>query len=455
MSERIGFLSTYPPRVCGIGKYTGGLGTGLFKLGHEVRVGAICRDEPSELYENPVVVTMGQDEPIEAWEREISHMLDMGLDIFGIQHEYGIGHKDHFVAAAKRVKTKVPFLLTYLHTVPSEPDDYEKETLQELSKYSDSFVVHTRHAVELLKSPVYGIKTQVKRINHGVRMLNPGIYDRLNIKKKYRAMDYSDSSNPKPLFLIVSLGLRGPNKGHNYGARALARFYDACTEEQRNRIKWLIAGPGHPELIKIEGGKKYKEYESGLKRTIGDCGLRTPDEYYKSLHGIDWENNDVIVVDKLLTEEELREGYTMGNIIIMLYPGEQSGSGIFADALGSRRIALATKCLDSAVEQLNIKDAKKPGVRGIGDPLARGFLVDPGEASVEQAAEVIDYLTLDKQGQLERSLYEERAHEGGFDDRWDMSAWRMMHHVEFLREKTKIVNGRAQKFTRKKPSPFE
>jgi glycosyltransferase involved in cell wall biosynthesis len=456
MIKRIGFLSTYnPERECGVGKYTANLVTGLSKLGHWAKVVAICGEEASELYEDPAIFTVGQDEPIEAWEREVSHMLDMDLDFFVFQHEYGIGDKDHFVAAAKKIKDKGIPLIIYLHTVLGDPNDYQRETIQELAKYADSFVVHTRRAVDLLRDPSkYDIKIPIENISHGVRLLNPNIYDRLRIKRKYGAIyDDSDPENPIPYFLLVSLGFRGPNKGHVFDVQALARLYEeSCTEEQRNKIKLLILGECHPNLK----GHDRKAYEDELQKTIReDCKLRTPDEYYKTLYGIEWDKYDVIIVDKFLTEAELREGYTIANVLPMLYYAEQSGSGIFADAFGSRRIVIATKVLESAVELLNIKHPLKPGVRGIGDHLARGFLVDPGKASVEQAAEVIDYLAIDEHGQNERLNIEERAHRGGFDNEWDESSKRLMRHVEFLYERPKIITGRGPKFTREKPSIFE
>jgi hypothetical protein len=83
---------------------------------------------------------------------------------------------------------------------------------------------------------------------------------------------------------------------------------------------------------------------------------------------------------------------------------------------------------------------------------ARGILVDPGEASVEQIARALDYLVFN---QKKRLLMEKQAHQRGYQMRWYNSAWALLQYIDFVRDEKDIVTGRGVKFTREKPSVFQ
>jgi hypothetical protein len=76
-------------------------------------------------------------------------------------------------------------------------------------------------------------------------------------------------------------------------------------------------------------------------------------------------------------------------------------------------------------------------------------LVDPGEPSVEQIAQGLDYLVFNKD---ERLAMEKRAHERGYQMRWHNSAWELLQYIQFITEKREIVSGRGVEFTRERAS---
>jgi hypothetical protein len=83
---------------------------------------------------------------------------------------------------------------------------------------------------------------------------------------------------------------------------------------------------------------------------------------------------------------------------------------------------------------------------------ARGILVDPAEASVDQIAAAFDYLAFNKSKRLKM---EKQAHQRGYQMRWANSAWAFVQHVEFIMEEKEIVTGRGIELTRKKKSIYE
>lgn len=342
---------------------------------------------------------------------------------------------------AKTFKKNDLTTLVYLHTVLEDPDEHQKKVLQDLAIYSDGLIVTTENAINILESPVYGIPhAKLKHIDHGIRMQQRTQYDRLEIKRRYGL---------EQCFLVTTLGLLSPSKGIQYSIRAYGKFLrESCTEEQRKDMVYLIAGRCHPEFVKAEGGGPYREYEAALAEALEDAKVKWCK--VKELQGTDFSEHDVVFLDVFLDETTLVELYCATNVVVLPYLNmQQISSGILADTLGSGRAAITTK-FRYAVELLHSNKPCPPGA--VIGRYARGILVDPGEASVEQIARGLDFLVFNEGKRL---MMEKQAHQRGYQMRWNNSAWALLQYVDFVRESKEIVTGRGVKFTREKPSPLE
>ena len=327
---------------------------------------------------------------------------------------------------------------TYLQIQGIDNPGYEWNTSAD---NSDGLLVTTDNAVDMLESATYGIaRSKVKHIDHGIRMQNPSLYDRLAIKQEYGLQNQ---------LLITTLGLHSPGKGLQYSIRAYARFlHESCTEAQKEKIVYLIAGACHPEFVKREGGKLYREYQEILNQALEDSGLRWCK--VRELGNADCGQYDVVFLDVFLDESTLLRLYGATNIMVLPYLNmQQISSGILADTVGSGRATIATK-FNYAVELINSEARGKKGA--IIAPHARGILVDPGEPSVKQMAQALDYLVFNRDERLEM---ETRAHERGYQMRWHNSAWELLQYLQFIKEKQEIITGRGIEFARKKSSIFE
>jgi len=454
MPYNVRIVSTYPPRRCGIGTFSRDLATALGYFTAEVgniRIAAI--DNASGPYRIPVELMIDQHNPA-SWRAATASIVSRTKEtayptIVLLQHEYGLdpddkgrdGRGTNFVEMAKTFTRNGLTTLVYLHTVLDEPDAHQKKVLQELARCSDGLIVTTENAINILESPAYGIPhAKLKHIDHGIRMQQRTQYDRLEIKRKY-GLDNC--------FLMTTLGLLSPGKGIQYSLRAYGRFLnESCTEAQRSDIVYLIAGRCHPEFIKADGGKHYRQYEAELTSALEDsklkwCKIKEPE-------GADFANHDVVFLDTFLDETTLVEFYGATNVMVLPYLNlQQISSGILADTLGSGRAAITTK-FRYAVELLHSNKACAPGA--VIGRYARGILVDPGEPSIEQIAEGLDFLVFN---QGKRLMMEEQAHQRGYQMRWNNSAWALLQYVDFVREQKEIVTGRGVKFTRDKPSTLE
>jgi glycosyltransferase involved in cell wall biosynthesis len=450
----IRIVSTYPPRRCGIGTFSRDLATALEHLTSEVghiRVAAI--DNGNGPYGIPVDLVIDQYN-LESWANTTKHIITRAGEsanptVVILQHEYGLdpdsngndGQGTNFINMAKTFRERGFTTLCYLHTVLNEPDLYQKRTLLELSRLTDGLIVTTESAIHILESDKYGIEhVKLKHIDHGIRMQHPSQFDRLAIKHEYGIEDH---------LLIVTMGLLSPDKGVQYSIRAYGKFLaESCTEAQREKVVYLIAGQPHPEFVKAEGGLPYREYQVLLDESLRAAGVRWCRT--RDLHTVDFNRNDIVFFDSFLDENTFLRLYSAANIILLPYLNmQQISSGILADSVGAGRVAVTTKFV-YALELIHSNKKCQPGL--IIGRFARGILVDPGEPSVEQIAKAIDYLTFNKEKRL---MMEKQAHERGYQMRWDNSAWALLQYIDFVREQKEIVTGRGVKFAREKPSALQ
>ncbi len=454
MSYNIRIVSTYPPRRCGIGTFTRDLADALKhftgEVGH-IRVTAI--DSEALPYNIPVDLIVDQYNP-QSWRYAITDTLTRAGEspnptVVILQHEYGLdpddngqdGQGTHFVDMAKAFTEKGLTTLVYLHTVLDEPDEHQKRVLQELAKHSDGLIVTTESAIQILHSQIYGVDhSKLKHIDHGIRMQHPSQYDRLASKKEF-GLENS--------FLITTMGLLSPDKGIQYGIRAYGRFLQqSCTESQREKIVYLIAGQCHPDFVRKEGGREYQEFHETLNIALQQSGLKWC--RIKELSNVDFEKNDVVFLDVFLDENVLLKLYGATNVMVLPYLNmQQISSGVLADTLGAGKVAIATK-FRCALELIH-SNKRCPDGLVIGRH-ARGILVDPGEPSVEQIAEALDYLAFNWDKRLGM---EKQAHQRGYQMRWNNSAWGLLQHIEFVKEQKEVVTGRRVEFKREKPSIYD
>ena len=454
MPYNIRIVSTYPPRRCGIGTFSRDLANALEHFTGEVGyIRIVAIDNGSGPYAIPVDLIIDQHN-YESWRFAVNDILTRANEspnptVVLLQHEYGLdpdkdgrdGQGTNFVDMAKAFHQQGLTTLVYLHTVLDNPDPYQKNTLQELSQNSNGLIVTTESAINILESSIYGIdRTVLKHIDHGVRMQHPSQFDRLAIKKEYGLENR---------FLVTTLGLLSPDKGIQYGIRAYGKFLDeSCTASQRKNIVYLIAGQYHPEFVKGDGGQSYQQYQAVLLQALDDAKLKWCK--VKELGGTDFDQYDVVFLDTFLEENTLLGLYGATNIMVLPYLNmHQISSGVLADAMGSGRVAIATK-FRYAVELIHSNKRCPNGV--VIGRHARGILVDPGEPSIEQIAEAIDYLIFNHDKRLRM---EKEAHQRGYQMRWDNSAWALLQYIDFVREENQIVTGRGIKFTREKPSVFQ
>jgi len=454
MPYNIRIVSTYPPRRCGIGTFSRDLANALENLTGEVghiRVAAIDKDKLP--YHIPVDLIIDQYNP-QSWRNITNDILTRakeGLNktVVLLQHEYGLdpddtgknGEGTNYVDMAKAFNKNGLTTLVYLHTVLNDPDAHQRKVIQDLAHYSNGLIVTTESAIKILESPLYGIeRDNIKHIDHGIRMEHPSQFDRLVIKEKYGLVNH---------FLVTTIGLLSPDKGLQYSIKGFGRFInESLTPQQRNSIVYLIAGQCHPEFVKYDNGEPFRRFQQTLNESLEQANVRWCKT--NSLNSVEFDKYDVVFLDTFIEEKMLLELYGVSNVMLLPYLNmQQISSGILADTLGSGRVAIATK-FRYALELIHSNRKCPPGV--VIGRHARGILVDPGEPSVEQIAQALDYLIFN---QSKRLLMEKQAHQRGYQMSWENTAWALLQHIDFLSEENQIHTGRGLTFKREKTSIWQ
>jgi glycosyltransferase involved in cell wall biosynthesis len=454
MAWNIRMVSTYPPRRCGIGTFCRDLSNALSQftgeIGH-IRIAAI--DNNHGPYNIPVDLVIDQHNP-KSWHQITKEIISRAKESNNptavvLQHEYGLdvdeqgrgdGYGRNFINMAKACRDNGLTCLVYLHTVLENPTDQQRQTIIDLAEYSNGLIVTTESAIDILESEKYGVNHfKLKHIDHGVRMHHPTQFDRFTLKSELGISD---------VFLVTTLGLLSPGKGVQHSIRAYGQFiHESCTPAQREHIVYLIGGQCHPDFVKADGGKWHREFMAEIDKALEESDLKWCRA--SAIEGIDWFDNDIVFLDMFLDESTLLNFYGATNVMILPYlNAEQISSGILADTIGSGRVAIATK-FRYALELIYSNKTCPPGMT-IGR-FARGVLVDPGDASIEQIAKALDFLVFEKDKRIQM---ERQAHQRGYQMRWANSAWAMVQYIDFVSEDKEITTGRGMKFLREKDSKF-
>lgn len=309
---RAAFVSTFPPRKCGLATFTADLMEAIasLKVWPEPQAVAITHaDNPLE-YDRRVGFEIIQEE--ESSYVAAAHWLNRApVDVVMIEHEYGIfggPNGAYILTFLKHLKKPA---LTTLHTVLPQPDRARADIIRALAARSMGLVVLAHKGRDLLVRR-YGIPSEkIHMIRHGVPKRPTASPEELKAK-------YGLSGR----VVISTFGLLHPGKGMEYVLEALPEVVGEHPE-----AVYLILGQTHPE-VKKHSGEAYREYLHGK---VDGLGL----------------TEHVRFVNHYLTQEELMEYLALTDIYITPYLDPQqisSGPLAYAVALGKAVISTPYLC---------------------------------------------------------------------------------------------------------------
>ncbi|MEN6566080.1 MAG: glycosyltransferase family 4 protein [Veillonellales bacterium] len=303
--KKVAFLSTYPPRECGLATFTEDLVNSLDKMSLvQPSVIAVAKQED---YVDPRVKFIVNQQERSSY-LQAALWANRHADLLIIEHEYGIFGGDcgeYVLDLAKGLR--IPFIVT-THTVLLSPSPKQKTVLRDLGKLSAKVVTMAKSSIPILTG-TYDVPTEkIAVIPHGVPSRRMASREQL---KQY----YPDLRNKQ---IISSFGLISPAKGLEYGIEALAKVVP-----DYNNVLYLILGKTHP-AVKERMGESYRQSLMDLAENLG---IR----------------EHVRFIDKYLTKEEVITYLQLSDMYLTPYLSkEQAVSGTLAYAMGYGRVIIST-----------------------------------------------------------------------------------------------------------------
>jgi hypothetical protein len=164
---RVGIVSTYPPRSCGIGTFSRDLRQALLAADGVAAVDLVAIVRGDELDQAAEVVARVHQDRRGEYAAAARLLERRGNDVVVIEHEYGIfgGHEGaHILSLASELRQ--PMVLT-LHTVLSAPSVPQAETLRALCDMAALVCVFTETARRMILDARLVSPERVRVVPHG------------------------------------------------------------------------------------------------------------------------------------------------------------------------------------------------------------------------------------------------------------------------------------------------
>jgi len=308
---KVAYLSTYPPRECGIATFCEDLihatgGGGAFP---EPVVIAMEGGARYHRYSRPVVHVV-DDRNERDYQAAAEFINDSPADVVSIQHEFGIYGGLEGRGMYRFLSTIAKPVVTNLHTVLPKPDQKTRDMVRALAEKSERVMVMNPIATQILRQDYDVVPRKVAFINHGAP--SPSTQPREAIKQQL-GLDGRK--------VMCTFGLVGAGKGLEYAIQALPEVLRRHPE-----LVYLIVGETHPGAIR-NGTDEYRE---SLTRLVGELGVE----------------DSVRFVNHYLTKDEIISYLAVSDIYITPYINpHQICSGTLAYAVAAGRAIISTAYL--------------------------------------------------------------------------------------------------------------
>jgi glycosyltransferase involved in cell wall biosynthesis/CBS domain-containing protein len=312
---RVGYVSTYPPRECGIATYTEHLveSVSWFCSGSVASPVIIAVNERRAHYNYETRVRSQIDaDDIRSYERAAQYINASNVDVVNLQHEYGIygGEWGEYITEFLN-KIRKP-VVTTLHTLLEEPAPDAKRVLERILDHSDLVIVMAKVGVSILER-LYGRSADtIRYIPHGC----PNVpYIGTAMMKK--------SLGLQNRLVLSTFGLLSRGKGIEYAIQALPKI-----QREHPELLYLIIGATHPDVRKHEG----ETCRQSLHDLVESLGLE----------------ENVRFVNRFLAENELIHYLQATDVYVIPYPNrEQISSGTLSYAMSTGRAIVTTPFLQA------------------------------------------------------------------------------------------------------------
>jgi glycosyltransferase involved in cell wall biosynthesis len=250
------FLTSYPPRECGIATYSQDLLKSLKNKFCNTFSLQVCALESGKSdFDYPSEVKFKLDTTNSQGYLELANSINQedSIKLVMVQHEFGFFRNEAANDFLQLLYGLSKPVIIAFHTVLPQPDEKLKANVRNISAACESIVVMTKNAVKILTDD-YGVPIEkVSVIAHGTHLVP-------HLSKE---------------FLKEKYGLKGKKVLSTFGLLSSGKGIETTLDSLRAIVKinadlvFLIIGKTHPQVIISEGEK----YRSMLETKVDELKL--------------------------------------------------------------------------------------------------------------------------------------------------------------------------------------
>lgn len=251
------FITSFPPRECGIATYSQDLIKSLnnkFSNSFKIQICALESENEKHTYNEEIKYFLNTDHSKEYLQLATKINANGNIQTIMIQHEFGFYEKNEEIFIQFLNLIIKPVIVVF-HTVLPRPNETLKLHVRQISNASESIIVMTNSSSEILIKD-YGLsKNKITVIPHGTHLVTHSNKELL--KEKYKLTGK---------IVLSTFGLLSSGKSIETTLEALPKI-----AKNYPNILFLIIGKTHPNVIKNEGEKYRKMLESKVEELqLGD-----------------------------------------------------------------------------------------------------------------------------------------------------------------------------------------
>ena len=293
------FVTSYPPRVCGIATYSADLISSVNKKFSNSLAIKVCALEPAGsdyMYPEEVKYVLNTSQAEEYKKMAATINEDDAVKLVLVQHEFGLFRKQEQAFQQFLSYLYKPVVIAF-HTVLPFPDELLKQKVIRIAEACKAIVVMTKSSSEILTGS-YGIPQQkISIIPHGTHLVP-------HLSKQFLKTKYGLTGRK----VLTTFGLLSSGKSIETTIEALPSIVAAIPE-----VVFIVIGKTHPEVVKEEGEK----YRESLIQRVEQLSLQ----------------NHVIFVNSFLSTPDLLEYLQLTDIYLFTTNDpNQAVSGTFVYA---------------------------------------------------------------------------------------------------------------------------
>jgi glycosyltransferase involved in cell wall biosynthesis len=238
------FITSYPPRECGIATYSQDLIKAMNnKFSNSLSIQVCALESGDANYSYPGEVKYILNTSVASEYKKLATNINKNPDIriVLIQHEFGFYRLQEQAFLRFLYELSKPVVIVF-HTVLPHPDEVLKLKVKGISSACKFIVVMTQNSAGILTNDYNLPPKKITVIAHGTHLVP-------HLSKKFLKLKYGLKGRK----VLTTFGLLSSGKSIETTIEALPEIV-----QQSPEVMFLVIGKTHPEVVKNEG-EKYRE----------------------------------------------------------------------------------------------------------------------------------------------------------------------------------------------------